>query len=183
MSKHTSTIVALRIASMTLRHCRSRSHSLRHGRGRVLFGSADPDLAWHRRRERPVLHESFGVLDRRAIEHLLPDGDEREMPSGVDLRGHEVHERPPCTARAVKCQALHGTCRAPRLGDSTNRLPPAPFGSREGRGQIRVSFVTLPIGTHSTTRIEPSERKVAECGWTNLPGMKSLRAAPRRFVG
>ncbi len=44
-------------------------------------------------------------------------------------------------------------------------------GDREGSDQdTRRSFVTRPMGTHSTTKMLPSLSKAAWCGWTNRPG-------------
>jgi hypothetical protein len=108
-----------------------------------------------------------------------------ELPFYLDLMSH-------LAARGINCpKPIHGR-DGNAIRGSWSAVATAADERREyeyrqqrhgARHHTLTRRVTRPIGTHSTTRIDPSARNVAECGWTNLPGMKSLRAAPRRSVG
>ncbi len=68
----------------------------------------------------------------------------------------------------------HSWQRDAKLSFVSKRVPKFNFGTRGWSNATayasRFSFVTRPVGTHSTTKMFPSLSKQASCGCTNLPG-------------
>ncbi len=72
---------------MTLRQLWSYSRCLRHVVCRFLLGPADPHPAGHGLGDGPALDEALRVRGPCAVEGALSHCAQRQVPSGVDLRG------------------------------------------------------------------------------------------------